>query len=565
MWSRSFAAAMALAVAVSLASALGVKAIPSVTPHQDNEATIRWEEDSLKDGSSSHNHRSARSFGGESYDQPQYLSREPYTAFGVWDDRTFRIDKVSLFGFGHGFMDERAGPDRVARYFFSDAEGVWPQWAKERTREAFDAWGGVDTDTAGLITGIAFQETTNPADAQIPLFWGDPPPYACGGLTYFEWYISTGVASDISITFDGGFNWYHQRNPAAIADDEWHFYSVALHEIGHVVGLDHQSDTGDLMRASVGEPRTYDCDGDGRTAHYFAGLDADSIEGVRDLYSIPKGPREGPSPTSTAPPVPRPTATPMPVGTPAPAPPPGVATITLPPPGEATPLYEGCNYVALTFPDGTPAQTVAEAVNPTAAVDTMWRHNAAEQRWEGFSPAFPQASDLLTVDFLDPVSVCVTAVLPPTPPGPPQPPSPTPAATVVPTATPMPSPLADPIGGATYSGKTSQRRPWEFGVSGDGGSVIWLDAEVVAHCTGGPPGGFTEFVYSLQGLIGPGGLPISKGSFSYQGAGLELSGRFTSPMTAEGEVRLQEEDTDTYPGYTLSCDSGTVTWTASAQ
>jgi hypothetical protein len=85
-----------------------------------------------------------------------------------------------------------------------------------------------------------------------------------------------------------------------------------------------------------------------------------------------------------------------------------VASITLPDPGSTEQLYEGCNNISLTFADGTASETVPQAVTPSEAVQAMWRYNAAESRFVGFSPAAPQASDLLTVDFLDAVWLCVT-------------------------------------------------------------------------------------------------------------------------------------------------------------
>jgi len=85
-----------------------------------------------------------------------------------------------------------------------------------------------------------------------------------------------------------------------------------------------------------------------------------------------------------------------------------VASITLPDPGSTEQLYEGCNNISLTFPDGTASETVPQAVTPSEAVQAMWRYNAAESRFVGFSPAAPQASDLVTVDFLDAVWLCVT-------------------------------------------------------------------------------------------------------------------------------------------------------------
>jgi hypothetical protein len=101
-----------------------------------------------------------------------------------------------------------------------------------------------------------------------------------------------------------------------------------------------------------------------------------------------------------------------------------VASISLPPPGGAVQLYLGCNNIGLTFPDGTPSQQVVQAVTPANAVESLWRHSAALGRFEGFNPAFPGASDLLSVDFLDAAWLCMAeglpgAVMPPPPPPPP--------------------------------------------------------------------------------------------------------------------------------------------------
>jgi beta-lactamase superfamily II metal-dependent hydrolase len=85
------------------------------------------------------------------------------------------------------------------------------------------------------------------------------------------------------------------------------------------------------------------------------------------------------------------------------------ATIALPAPGTTEALYDGCNNIALTFPDGTASQAVVNAVQPSGAVQSIWRYDALLKKSEGFSPAAPQASDLLTVDFLDAVWICVTA------------------------------------------------------------------------------------------------------------------------------------------------------------
>lgn len=113
-----------------------------------------------------------------------------------------------------------------------------------------------------------------------------------------------------------------------------------------------------------------------------------------------------------------------------------VASISLPPPATTRQLFPGCNNIALTFPDGTASQTVVEAVAPGGTVESLWRHNAALKKFDGFSPMAPQASDLLTVNFLNAVWLCVSGEGPPAP-------TPTPP---VPTATlaPAPAPTATP-------------------------------------------------------------------------------------------------------------------------
>jgi hypothetical protein len=114
-----------------------------------------------------------------------------------------------------------------------------------------------------------------------------------------------------------------------------------------------------------------------------------------------------------------------------------VASIALPSPRSTVRLYVGCNNIALSFPDGTASQTVVQAVTPAGLVQAMWRHNAAQNRFEGFSPAAPQASDLLTVNLWDAVWLCVAGGAPSAPPAPP--------AAAAPTLTPPPQPTPGPV------------------------------------------------------------------------------------------------------------------------
>lgn len=76
---------------------------------------------------------------------------------------------------------------------------------------------------------------------------------------------------------------------------------------------------------------------------------------------------------------------------------------------ETVELFPVCNNVAVTWPSGTPTSTVAANIQPAAALQSIWRFNNLQQRFEGFSPQFPEVSDLRTVNLIDPVFVCMSA------------------------------------------------------------------------------------------------------------------------------------------------------------
>jgi hypothetical protein len=111
-------------------------------------------------------------------------------------------------------------------------------------------------------------------------------------------------------------------------------------------------------------------------------------------------PTDTPGPTSTPG---GPTATPSPTATPTgPTPTP----TPLPPGYEAVELAAGCNPVASTYPDATPIGTIAAAVGPAGNLNALWQFEGGV--WLGYSPAYPEVSDLTTSDLLDVVFMCVT-------------------------------------------------------------------------------------------------------------------------------------------------------------
>jgi PKD repeat protein len=83
-------------------------------------------------------------------------------------------------------------------------------------------------------------------------------------------------------------------------------------------------------------------------------------------------------------------------------------TVTIGSPASATVmLLRGCNNVTVTWPNGTPIRTIADAIVPTPPAVTIWRYDASTRRFQGYNPAAATASDLSAVNRLDSVFICV--------------------------------------------------------------------------------------------------------------------------------------------------------------
>lgn len=107
------------------------------------------------------------------------------------------------------------------------------------------------------------------------------------------------------------------------------------------------------------------------------------------------------APTSTVAPtrIAAPTAIPTQAPQPTSAPSPGAT--------ETVPLIAGCSPVVWTGVHGTPIGTVASAVSPAGSLVALWAFDAG--LWLGYSPQFPEVSDLTQMNRLDVVFVCTNA------------------------------------------------------------------------------------------------------------------------------------------------------------
>ena len=135
---------------------------------------------------------------------------------------------------------------------------------------------------------------------------------------------------------------------------------------------------------------------------------------------IPAGPVITPTFTPTATPsiTNTPTLTPTVTGTPptstptrtsTPIPGAATATPTTGPMESVTLLGGACSPVISTYPDGTAVTTIAGAVSPAGILISIWQFIPGSGGWQGYSPQFPQASDLTVVDRLDVIFICVSS------------------------------------------------------------------------------------------------------------------------------------------------------------
>jgi hypothetical protein len=145
-----------------------------------------------------------------------------------------------------------------------------------------------------------------------------------------------------------------------------------------------------LLHLIPGAPtNTHLVDDDGVTTHVPAVVVDATIscgEGGQPTVS------PGVSPTPAAP-------TPSPGG-------PGATPTPLPPGMEAVPLFEGCQFQTWTGVDAISPEQLAALVSPPASLISLWAMQPAPV-WKGYSPQFPDVSDMEPVNLLDVVAMCM--------------------------------------------------------------------------------------------------------------------------------------------------------------
>ncbi|KAL9379103.1 hypothetical protein Peur_027585 [Populus x canadensis] len=177
------------------------------------------------------------------------------------DSKSSKFHTVSHYSFFGGTPRWPSSKFHLTYTFSSSVQVIDTQELRSACSRAFQKWADV--------TQFTFQEASEGSQADIVIGFqsgdhGDGDPFDGPGRILAHAFAPT----DGRLHYDADEKW--STNPST---DEVDLESVAVHEIGHLLGLDHSMDQNSIMFAEI-PPGTIKRD-----------LGQDDIAGIRALYS----------------------------------------------------------------------------------------------------------------------------------------------------------------------------------------------------------------------------------------------------------------------------------------
>lgn len=180
----------------------------------------------------------------------------------ITDGRTVTyLDDILAARNGHvaRWVDRRDDPVRVWVQPKPGVEDFWPDYPA-LAKDAFYTW-----SNAGIPVRFLFVDDS--AGAEARLRWVDRFNDTAAGKTYWardpNWWI---LGGDIEVAL---------HSATGVAYDRDAVHAIALHEVGHLIGLDHSADQENIMAPRVHTKRLSPTDL--RTAHLVYQLPPGSV------------------------------------------------------------------------------------------------------------------------------------------------------------------------------------------------------------------------------------------------------------------------------------------------